>query len=115
MHLIATRAQGVTRIALHEGAVVNVDRAWMLAGRELTEDDLHVSRKVHAQLLLRDKALFLYNRHSNRVHVMPGGFVDKGETVRVDGCVLRIGRSAVGDVHLELDVEDARCPPTPLL
>lgn len=116
MNLVATRVYGVvTRTFMHDGDVVNVNREWVQSGRQLTKDDFFISRKTHAQLIRRGDALFLYNRHENRIRIIPGDVrVYRGETVRVDGHMIRIGRTPIGDVHLELDDgEDELCPPTP--
>ena len=118
MYLVATYVHNrtITYTMLDEGKMINIDREWFLAGREMTYDDRFVSRGLHAQLYLLGDALFLINLHRNPVIILPGLFaVQRGETKRVDGYILRVGRTAVGDVHLDLDVDDARCPPTPLL
>ena len=116
MKLMATRAHSVTCCTLNEGAVLNIDRDWVLAGRDVTDDDLYITRGIHAQLFVRGRALFVYNRHPNRIRLLPWSQVCRGDTVRVDGHVLRFGFTHVGDVLLELDTDDDdsnRRVPTP--
>ena len=115
MNLVVTRVHNVTHIPIRDGDIVNIDREWVLSGRKPVFDDTYVSRKVHAQLFLRGDALFMYNRHHNRIFILPYGCVRQGDTARVDGCIIRFGKTALGDVHIELDIEGARCPRTPIL